>query len=113
MKINAKLRLQLLIQNWFFVLLFLLLVVLLGFLSNQFILTKDITQANRNTLTKGSIEVLEKMSSPINLTVFATKDDVNNGETFRQGIINFIARYQRTKNDINIKFIRTAHGLQK
>ena len=105
MKINAKLRLQLLIQNWFFVLLFLLLVVLLGFLSNQFILTKDITQANRNTLTKGSIEVLEKMSSPINLTVFATKDDVNNGETFRQGIINFIARYQRTKNDINIKFI--------
>ena len=105
MKINAKLRLQLLIQNWFFVLLFFLLVILLGYLSNQFVLTKDITQANRNTLTQGSIEVLEKMSSPINLTVFATKDDVNHGDTFRQGIINFIARYQRTKSDINIKFI--------
>ena len=74
MKINAKLRLQLLIQNWFFVLLFFLLVLLFGYLS-------------------------------INLTVFATKDDVNNGDTFRQGIINFIARYQRTKSDINIKFI--------
>ena len=105
MKINAKLRLQLLIQNWFFVLLFFLLVLLFGYLSNQFVLTKDITQANRNTLTQGSIEVLENMTSPINLTVFATKDDVNNGDTFRQGIINFIARYQRTKSDINMKFI--------
>ena len=105
MKINAKLRLQLLIQNWFFVLFFLLLVTLFGYLSNQFVFTKDITQANRNTLTQGSIEVLENMTGPINLTVFATKDDVNNGDTFRQGIINFIARFQRAKNDINIKFI--------
>ena len=105
MKNNSKLRLQLLIQNWFFVLLFSVLVILFGYLSNQFVLTKDVTQANRNTLTQGSIEVLENMPNPINLTVFATKDDVNNGDTFRQGIINFIARYQRTKSDINIKFI--------
>ena len=105
MKNNSKIKLQLLIQNWFFVLLFAVLVVLFGYLSNQFVLTKDVTQANRNTLTQGSIEVLENMPHPINLTVFATKDDVNNGDTFRQGIINFIARYQRTKSDINIKFI--------
>ena len=105
MKNNSKLKLQLLIQNWFFVLLFVVLVILFGYLSNQFVLTKDVTQANRNTLTQGSIEVLKNMPHPIDLTVFATKDDVNNGDTFRQGIINFIARYQRTKNDINIKFI--------
>jgi len=85
--------------------LFVVLVILFGYLSNQFVLTKDVTQANRNTLTQGSIEVLQNMPHPINLTVFATKDDVNNGDTFRQGIINFIARYQRTKSDINIKFI--------
>ncbi len=105
MKNNSKIKLQLLIQNWFFVLFFAALVILLGYLSNQFVLTKDVTQANRNTLTQGSIEVLENMKEPINLTVFATKDDVNNGDTFRQGIINFVARYQRTKSDINIKFI--------
>ena len=105
MKDNSKLKLQLLIQNWFFVLLFAIMVILFGYLSNQFVLAKDITQANRNTLTQGSIEVLENMKNPINLTVFATKDDVNNGDTFRQGIINFVARYQRTKSDINIKFI--------
>ena len=66
---------------------------------------KDITQANRNTLTTGSINVLKQMQGPITLTVFASEDDVNNGDTFRQGIINFMARYQRTKPDINVKFI--------
>ena len=105
MKNNSKIRLQILIQNWIFVLLFALLVILFGYLSNQFSLTKDVTQANRNTLTQGSIEVLKNMEGSINLTVFATKDDVNNGDTFRQGIINFIARYQRAKSDISIKFI--------
>ena len=105
MKNNSKIKLQLLIQNWFFVLLFAILVVLFGYLSNQFVLTKDVTQANRNTLTQGSIEVLGNMPNPINLTVFATKDDLNNGDTFRQWIINFMSRYQRTKSDINIKFI--------
>ncbi len=105
MKINAKLRLQILIQNSFFVILFIILVFLLGFLANQYKFSKDITQANRNTLTTGSINVLKQMRAPITISVFASKDDVNNGDTFRQGIINFMARYQRTKPDINIKFI--------
>lgn len=69
MKDNSKLKLQLLIQNWFFVLLFAIMVILFGYLSNQFVLTKDVTQANRNTLTQGSIEVLENMPNPIKLTV--------------------------------------------
>ncbi|CEZ19954.1 conserved exported protein of unknown function [Candidatus Methylopumilus planktonicus] len=105
MKVNPKLRLQILIQNSFFVVLFIALIFLLGFLANQYKFSKDITQANRNTLTIGSINVLKQMQGPITLTVFASEDDVNNGDTFRQGIINFMARYQRTKPDINVKFI--------
>ena len=105
MKVNPKLRLQILIQNSFFVVLFIVLIFLLGFLANQYKFSKDITQANRNTLTTGSINVLKQMQGPITLTVFASEDDVNNGDTFRQGIINFMTRYQRTKPDINIKFI--------
>jgi len=69
MKNNSKLKLQLLIQNWFFVLLFVVLVILFGYLSNQFVLTKDVTQANRNTLTQGSIEVLKNMPHPIELSL--------------------------------------------
>ena len=105
MKVNPKLRLQILIQNSFFVVLFIALIFLLGFVANQYKFAKDITQANRNTLTTGSINVLKQMQGPITLTVFASEDDVNNGDTFRQGIINFMARYQRTKPDINVKFI--------
>jgi len=104
MKVNPKLRLQILIQNSFFVVLFIALIFLLGFLANQYKFS-NITQANRNTLTTGSINVLKQMQGPITLTVFASEDDVNNGDTFRQGIINFMARYQRTKPDINVKFI--------
>lgn len=105
MKVNPKIRLQILIQNSFFVVLFIALIFLLGFLANQYKFSKDITQANRNTLTTGSINVLKQMQGPVTLTVFASEDDVNNGDTFRQGIINFMARYQRTKPDINVKFI--------
>ena len=57
MKVNKKLKLQYLVQNSFFVLLFVSLIILIGFLGNQFIYVKDMTQANRSVLTQGSIEV--------------------------------------------------------
>ncbi|MGB2832687.1 MAG: Gldg family protein [Methylotenera sp.] len=107
MNINRKLRFQLLVQNGFFVVFFLMLVILLGYLSslNQFRSAKDITQANRNILTPGSINVLKQMKAPVNITVFATKDDASGGDNFRKGMIDFVARYQREKKDINLKFI--------
>ena len=105
MKINSKLRFQMLVQNWFFVLLVLLLVLLLGYVASLYHWSKDITQANHNTLTQGSINILKQMKGPVDFTVFASKDDVNNGETFRKGMVDFVSRYQRTKPDIRLKFI--------
>ncbi len=105
MNINRKLRFQLLVQNWFFVVLFLMLVVLLGYLASQYRVAKDITQANRNILTQGSVNVLKQMKAPVNITVFATKDDASSGDVFRKGIVDFVARYQRDKHDIRLKFV--------
>lgn len=105
MKINSKLRFQLLVQNSFFVVLFLLLVILLGYLASQYRVAKDITQANRNILTQGSVNVLKQMKAPVNITVFATKDDASSGDNFRKGMIDFAARYQREKKDISLTFI--------
>lgn len=105
MNINRKLRFQLLVQNWFFVALFLMLIVLLGYLASQYRVAKDITQANRNILTQGSVNVLKQMKAPINITVFATKDDAASGDNFRKGIVDFVARYQREKKDIHLTFI--------
>lgn len=105
MKINRKLRFQLLVQNSFFVVLFLMMVVLLGYLASQYRVSKDITQANRNILTQGSVNVLKQMKEPINVTVFATKDDASGGDNFRKGMIDFMARYQREKKNISLTFI--------
>jgi ABC-type uncharacterized transport system involved in gliding motility auxiliary subunit len=37
--------------------------------------------------------------------VFATKDDASGGDNFRKGMIDFIARYQREKKNVNLRFI--------
>jgi ABC-type uncharacterized transport system involved in gliding motility auxiliary subunit len=105
MNINRKLRLQLLVQNSFFVVLFLMLIVLLGYLASQYHFAKDITQANRNILTQGSVNVLKQMKEPINITVFATKDDATGGDNFRKGMIDFVARYQREKKNVHLTFV--------
>lgn len=105
MNINRKLRFQLLVQNSFFVVLFILLVILLGYLASQYRFAKDITQANRNILTQGSVNVLKQMKEPVHITVFATKDDASNGDNFRKGMIDFVARYQREKKNITLTFI--------
>ncbi|MEO1948424.1 MAG: Gldg family protein [Methylophilaceae bacterium] len=105
MKMNRSLKRQMLAQSWFFVILFLALVVIVGYLAHQYRYAKDITQASRNLLTQGSVEVLAQMKDPVNITVFATKDDASRGDNFRKGMLDFIARYQREKKDIRLTFI--------
>lgn len=101
MKMNRSLKLQMLAQSWFFVILFIALVIILGFLAHQYRYAVDITQANRNLLTQGSIEVLAQMKDPVNITVFATNDDPSRGDTFRKGMLDFVARYQREKKTLH------------
>jgi len=105
MKMNRSLKLQMLAQSWFFVILFILLIIILGYLGHQYRFAKDVTQANRNILTQGSVEILKQMKDPVNITVFATNDDASSGDTFRKGMLDFIARYQREKKDVRLKFI--------
>jgi ABC-type uncharacterized transport system involved in gliding motility auxiliary subunit len=105
MKINRNLRFQMLAQSWFFVILFLLIIVILGYLSHQYRYAKDVTQANRNILTQGSVNILNQMKDPVNITVYATEDDATRGDNFRKGMIDFIARYQREKKNVFLNFI--------
>ena len=96
MKTQVKLRLQLWMQNSFFVILFLLLIGLLGWISHQYHIATDVTQSSRNILSEGSVNVLKQMKSPIHITVFASADNASHGETYRKGVKDFIYRYQRT-----------------
>src|SRR3990167_8801437 len=103
MKINRKLRIQLFMQNSIFVVLFLSLIGLMGYLSYEFHAARDVTQSTRNTLTEGSINVLKQMQGPVNITVYASADD-----SYRKGIVDFVSRYQRVKRDITFKFVNPA-----
>ena len=103
MKINRKLRIQLFMQNSIFVVLFLSLIGLIGYLSYEFHAARDITQSTRNTLTEGSVNVLNQMKGPVNITVYASADD-----SYRKGIVDFVSRYQRAKRDITFKFVNPA-----
>lgn len=100
MKTNRKLRFQLFVQNSFFVVLFLVLVFLLGFLSYQYHAGRDVTQGGRNTLTEGSANVLKQMQGPINITAYVVKDNDT-----RKYINKFVERYQRVKPDISLSFV--------
>lgn len=105
MKMNRKLRIQLFMQNSMFVVLFLCLVGLLGYLSYEFHFSRDITQSARNTLTEGSINVLKQMQGPVSVTAYASADDA-----FRKTIVDFVSRYQRAKPDISFKFVNPAEN---
>ena len=112
MKIN-KVRLQLLMQNSFFVILFLVLVGLVGFLTREYHFARDITQSNRNILTDGSVNILKQMKGEVNVTVFASEDNTAHGENYRKGVRDFISRYQRTKPDIHVTFVSPAEQPKK
>ncbi|MCX7627109.1 MAG: GldG family protein [Methylophilaceae bacterium] len=105
MKMNRKLRIQLFMQNSIFVVLFLSLVGLLGYLTYEFHVSRDITQSARNTLTEGSINVLKQMQAPVHITVYVSADD-----SYRKTIVDFISRYQRAKPDIRFKFVNPAEN---
>lgn len=105
MKINRKLRFQLFMQNSTFVALFLSLVGLLGYLSYEFHVSRDITQSARNTLTEGSINILKQMQGPVTMTAYASADD-----SYRKAIVDFVTRYKRAKPDIRFKFVNPAEN---
>lgn len=110
MNANRKLRLQLLMQNSFFVVLFLALIFLIGFISREYHISKDVTQGNRNTLTEGSVNILKQMKAPVHIKIYASKDDKSKGQEYRKAYSDFVARYQRSKSDITMEFIDPAEN---
>jgi len=91
-------------KNSLFVILFLILAGLLGYLTLTFRTQWDISQNNRNSLNQASIDLLRKLDAPLRVTVFATQQDLQLGDI--RGIIsNFIGAYQRIKPDLTLDFI--------
>ena len=102
--VNKKLRARLLIQNSIFILLLLVLIFLLGYLGREYRIQWDISQNGRNTLSQASVEVLQKMKGPINVTIYAKAQDVRLGD-IRKIISDFLILYQRIKPNLVFTFI--------
>jgi ABC-type uncharacterized transport system involved in gliding motility auxiliary subunit len=104
MKINARFRLQVLVQNSLFVVLLVAIVASILYLTRDQNTQWDLTKSKRNTLSQASVEVLNEIPGPITITAFATDRDDAEGN-LRQMIQAVITPYQRAKKDVSLTFI--------
>lgn len=103
-EINHKLRRQHRIHHGVFVILFLALTGVLGYLATQYRMQWDISQNQRNSLNAASIEILQKLPGPVQVTAYATEYQAEIGD-IRKVIADFVALYQRAKPDLTLQFI--------
>jgi ABC-type uncharacterized transport system involved in gliding motility auxiliary subunit len=102
--LNKKLWRQFRLRSGVFTVLFLVLVGSLGYLALEFRMHWDISQNGRNSLSQASVDILQKLDGPVQVTVYATPQDLQLGDI--RGIIrNFISVYQRIKPDMALQFI--------
>lgn len=102
MEVTTKSRRQLLIQNWSFVVLFLTVVGLLGWLSTRYSFEADWTASGRHTLSEASTALLQQLDGPVILTSFTREDDLSG---LRKRTRDLVTRYQRIKSDVTLQFV--------
>lgn len=102
MQPHRKLRLQLQLQGWTFLLLLLTVVGLLGGLSLRYNYQADWTASGRHTLSAATVELLERLDGPVTLTAFSRDDGLNQ---LRARTEELVSRYQRLKGDITLEFV--------
>ena len=94
---------NLLLQQAISALLFVAVLILLGYLSKRYDAVWDWTVGKRNTLTQASQKQLQSMDSPIKFIAFAYP-----GADERASVDFFVGRYQRVKPDIEVEFVDPA-----
>jgi ABC-type uncharacterized transport system involved in gliding motility auxiliary subunit len=100
MDVTRKSRRQLRLQGALFVVVFLTIMGLLGWLSTRYNITADWTAGNRNSLTESSEQLLATLSGPVTITAFAREDKL-----LRKGLAELVSRYQRHKTNITLNFV--------
>lgn len=102
MEINRKIRNQLRLQGAGFVLLVLVVTGLLLQVAAEYNTEFDWTASGRHTLNEASIKVVEKITEPLEITSYATGDELS--ET-RIQIRDMIKRYQKLNGRITLDFV--------
>jgi ABC-type uncharacterized transport system involved in gliding motility auxiliary subunit len=102
MEITNKTRRQLRIQAWTFIILFLTVMGLLGWVSNRYNKELDWTATGRNTLSQASVAVLNKLAGPVNITSYASGGEMGPAHT---RVRELLKRYQNVSDKIHLKFV--------
>ncbi len=100
MKITANSRSQSRINSIVMLLLILCLTGLLAWLSVRYQTQMDWTQNGRHTLSHASLEVLNHIDGPVDITAYAREN-----ASLRQAVEKIVGRYQRLKPDIKLHFV--------
>ncbi len=100
MKVTSRTRRMTRWQNIVFVVLLLAVVGLLGWLSARYNYEADWTAGGRRSLSEASVMLLGKLEGPVTVTAYAREATEQ-----RQPIRDMIARYQRYKSDLALRFV--------
>ena len=111
MKLNRKIKLQLLLQNGLFVVLLIGLAMAIIWVTKDIKTQWDLTQGQRNTLSQASIDVLKQITGPVKVTAYATAQDAE-GDA-RKTVETFLGSYLRAKKDFALTFVDPREQPQK
>ncbi len=102
MEITNKTRRQLRFQAWTFIILFLTVMGLLGWISTRYNKELDWTATGRNTLSKASAAVLGKLKDPVTITSYASGGKLGPAHT---RVSELVKRYEKISDKIHLKFV--------
>lgn len=99
MKLSRHSSLQLSMQKFIFLLLFISIIGMLAWITDHYNYQFDLTANKRHSLSASSIDLLNSLDRDITVHAYTT-DDVT-----RQAIHEIIGRYQRVKTDFNLRLL--------
>ena len=102
MEINHKTRRQLRFQAWTFIVLFLVIIGLTGWISTRYSTSFDWTATGRNSLSRASITVLDKLKGPVTITSYASGGELG---PIRSRVRALIKRYQKYSGKVHLHFV--------
>lgn len=100
MKITRHARILLRLQGLVFGVLFTGSILMLGWLSTQYVYQADWTAGARNTVSEQTRQLLGEITDPVSITAFVREDDL-----LEKQIRDLVGSYQRFKDDISLEFV--------
>ncbi len=100
MRLDRRSRRWLTLQGFLFTALFLLILIILGWLSTRYTWEVDISSAGRQPLPAATVALLERIEEPVEIVAFVRPDDVLDGH-----IRQLVERYRRVQPRMELRVI--------